>query len=348
MKALFMYLQNLYARIKDIAWPPAASRENTEVLEDGSVSITSADEFASLILSAHQRDFTVCYLSLLSQEKCRERTNVQKHRQTASHCRQSRTNGKSERPDQYCNMPDVVPVEMNAESHFDGDPKCQSPHCHDISPGRRKSSVCDTIGREDLNISPITQASCTDSPQAMMSNASGSPITPENTVKDDVAKFRAFSTPTYDLEDTESPVCTPYGKTAVFQEYRQTRGHNSVRFVNTITENVDGSFIGEILNPVADMNTEKHAFKEKQHKLQESRHTLENDKELTAKHYAECTVSQTTDEGESKTRCKYCWLTRHISCDECPVNLSHVVKLAREVAEKGIVYVEKGKGNIHV
>ncbi|XP_059143355.1 uncharacterized protein C5orf34 homolog [Physella acuta] len=58
----------LYAKIDRIAWPKAAEAK-IEVLPDGSRRITSVDEYASLIVSPHGQDFTVCYLSQISADK---------------------------------------------------------------------------------------------------------------------------------------------------------------------------------------------------------------------------------------------------------------------------------------
>ncbi|XP_053404672.1 uncharacterized protein C5orf34 homolog [Mercenaria mercenaria] len=357
---------SLYARIKEIAWPKVATGENTEILEDGSVCITSEDEFASLILSPHRRDFTVCYLSLLSKEKCRERTNIRRKDQTGKH---SKKDSQKEGVNRYAqkfdsNMPDVVPRE--AQRRVDGNSagNCYISENLDLSPGKENSER-GNVGQDDLNISPITQASCADSPQAL-SNASGSPITPQNTVKDDGAKFRPFSTPTEGLEDNESPVCTPYGKTAVFNDYLQNKGQECVRFAQV--ENVDGSFIGENCKPAKEVNSEIQRSENNQKDMkplvqmeQRGQKSVETDYRnrerdvfgfqntcglqditITSQGSVKSASSRSSGESESQTRCKYCWLTQHISCDECPMNWSQVVKMARDVAEKGAKSFKKG------
>ncbi|XP_005100231.2 uncharacterized protein C5orf34 homolog [Aplysia californica] len=62
-------LISLYATVKEIAWVKLADKTNVDILEDGSRKITSLDEYASLIVSPHCQDFTVCYLSLVSPEE---------------------------------------------------------------------------------------------------------------------------------------------------------------------------------------------------------------------------------------------------------------------------------------
>lgn len=63
--ALFLF-QSLYAKIDKIAWPKTPKDANIEVFVDGSRRAVSSDEYASLVLSPHGQDFTVCYLSHIS------------------------------------------------------------------------------------------------------------------------------------------------------------------------------------------------------------------------------------------------------------------------------------------
>lgn len=59
----------LYAKIDNIAWPQKPAEAQIDVLLDGSRSITSLDEYATLVVSPHRQDFTVCFLSRISQDK---------------------------------------------------------------------------------------------------------------------------------------------------------------------------------------------------------------------------------------------------------------------------------------
>ncbi|BFZ00322.1 hypothetical protein BsWGS_03360 [Bradybaena similaris] len=59
----------LYAKIDNIAWPQKPGEAQIDVLLDGSRSITSLDEYATLVVSPHSQDFTVCFLSRISQDK---------------------------------------------------------------------------------------------------------------------------------------------------------------------------------------------------------------------------------------------------------------------------------------
>ncbi|XP_033760537.1 uncharacterized protein C5orf34 homolog [Pecten maximus] len=62
-------LVSLYADIRDVAWPQTLEKATYEYLPDGSVRLISEDEHASMVLSTHKQDFTVCYLSKVSQDK---------------------------------------------------------------------------------------------------------------------------------------------------------------------------------------------------------------------------------------------------------------------------------------
>lgn len=57
----------LYSVIKNIKWAKSleTARPKLEYFEDGSIRFTSEDDYASLQLSPHHRDFSVCYLSLV-------------------------------------------------------------------------------------------------------------------------------------------------------------------------------------------------------------------------------------------------------------------------------------------
>ena len=290
----------------------------------------------------------MCYLSLLSQEKCRDRTRLRKRDRTGSctsKVNQKEGIGKYE-SEHSGNMPDVVP---KINQRFDADSKSPDDDICVNSDG----------GCDDLNISPITQASCADSPRAM-SNASGSPVTPQNLVKDDEAKFRPFSTPTEGLEDDESPTCTPYGHTAVFNDYLKSKGHNSVKFRQK--ENVEGSFIEENFKNSQEVKTDgmrrnqrdiKYSNDAEENQLQYLRLSNrdgdnvsheDNNNTIISQGSVKSTSSWSSSESEAQKRCKYFWLTRHISCDECPMYWSHVVKMVQHVAENGASNLPKVNG----
>ena len=287
----------------------------------------------------------MCYLSLLSQEK-------EKHRHKDNRVKKQTQTSLSGKHNQN-----------QSDFHNQSNHSSQSEKSHD-SPRSNET-------KDDLNISPITQASCNDSPRAM-SNASGSPITPLDVVKDNEAKFRPFSTPTQELE--EEPVCTPFGKTAVFRDYGLTSKGDKVRFENDSFEQCQDKGSSQEndtltqLTQANDCRKTKHGTTKDSWKY-DSKINLsnydsqkfdvrpvgeKNRAELNIPNYQtqtdnrteKCNISGHTDtnsslesrtsqDGKQSPRCNYCWVTRHMSCDECPITWSHVVKMARNVAENG-------------
>ena len=55
--------QRMYADIEEVAWPSTLQDAQIETLPCGSLRILSQDEYASLTLPLHKRDFTVEYLA---------------------------------------------------------------------------------------------------------------------------------------------------------------------------------------------------------------------------------------------------------------------------------------------
>ena len=294
----------------------------------------------------------MCYLSLLSQEKVKSRHKNNKVRKPAT----TSLSGKS--------------------NHYQSDSYNQSNHSSQSE--KSHDSLRSNETKDDLNISPITQASCNDSPRAL-SNASGSPITPLDIVKDNEAKFRPFSTPTQELED-EEPVCTPFGKTAVFRDYGQKSKGDKVRFENDSSEKskdngsskshdtlTQGSDCRKPHNKTAkgskssdpttknsnsgsqmfDSRTSGDGYKAELNVMNYQRHANNRSSESCNRSGQgdtnSSTESCTSQEGKPSPRCNYCWVTRHMSCDECPLTWSHVVKMARNVAENGCPVDKMGK-----
>ena len=288
----------------------------------------------------------MCYLSLLSQEKVKSRHKNNKVKKPAT----TSLSGKSNH--------------YQSDSYNQSNHSSQSEQSHD-SPRSNET-------KDDLNISPITQASCNDSPRAL-SNASGSPITPLDIVKDNEAKFRPFSTPTQELED-EEPVCTPFGKTAVFRDYGQKSKGDKVRFEkdssekskdngsskshDTLTQasdcqkhkrqTADSKTISSSSNSQKfDLRSGGDGYKAEQNVGNNQIHANNRSSESCNRsgqgETNSSTESCTSQEGKPSPRCNYCWVTRHMSCDECPLTWSHVVKMARNVAENGCPVDKMGK-----
>ncbi|KAK3603768.1 hypothetical protein CHS0354_023387 [Potamilus streckersoni] len=349
----------LYAKITETAWAKSLEDSNIEKLPDGSVRVTSEDNYASLILSPHKQDFTVCFLSLLSPEKNIDRSRLTSHKKRTK---------------------DLV----NSDSR-------QVSTSGDSSEDKGKLVLL----REDLNISPITQASSTNSPSGL-SQASGSPVTPQINMPESNNRYMLFSTPTRGLEacelpvDLEEPVCTPYGKTAVFRDYRQERHGDRISGADLDEEacvSVSGyESKGEKKQTVMDQGqgdnqSDVGGIVEMQYNLvdrdhwQEENNIIGRENHQGSKEYKHCDgkemenslqksvqhssrettltgilrtsdVSRSTgsDTSQETTQKLYCWVTKHISCDECPLAWSHVVRLALEAKDQPD-QLAKGKAN---
>ncbi|KAL4220206.1 hypothetical protein ACF0H5_020614 [Mactra antiquata] len=325
---------SLYARIKEIAWPKTCTPQNCVKQEDGSISITSVDEFGSLILSPHCRDFTVCYLSLLSE-----------YNKTSNKKDRGMMNDKRCESHQDCSCKTVNKKSNSAKSdikHESGSNRSDNDGQESIYKfhGRSGSSYITKHSKEkvDLNISPITQASFVDSPRAL-SNDSHSPASSEEGVIDRDAVYRHFSTPTEGL-DEESP-------SVILQECAiKGRDNNVQRYFQNA--NNDGSFIGNVFKPISNpqcgqtdnnYDDEKCAINKNDvnvlHVACESSQSGRQDSMLLHRKCAHGDLTSKCDKG-GKTRYKYTWLTRHISCDECPINFNTIVKMANNVAKNGI------------
>ncbi|KAK3703275.1 hypothetical protein RRG08_059538 [Elysia crispata] len=67
---------SLYAFIGSVTWSANPAEADVEILQDGSRKINSLDDYASLIISPHGHDFTVCYLSKLSTDSSKPKPKV--------------------------------------------------------------------------------------------------------------------------------------------------------------------------------------------------------------------------------------------------------------------------------
>ncbi|WAR28091.1 CE034-like protein [Mya arenaria] len=184
-----------------------------------------------------------------------------------------------------------------------------------------------------LNLSPITQASCVDSPGGI-SNASGSPFSIHTSGENCNAKFRPFSTPTEGLDAKENG---SYNNNAEGSFLGETYGKKPVDFTQDIQSQ------HHYFKPIAVCKSEMKAS----HDCGDVGRACLEQEETTLATKCEDEIcggisSCSSQEGDSQTQVRYTWLTRHMSCDECHSSFGHVVKLAKEAAETGIVVDMKG------
>ncbi|XP_052783044.1 uncharacterized protein LOC128219272 [Mya arenaria] len=315
---------SLYAKVNEIAWPKEHSTENIDVGDDGSVCVTSNDEFGSVVLSPHRTDFTVCYLSALSRERIKEKNqnhrkaNSRQHFKKDGHHKNEQMHGESSARDTSERGDNRIHIfeKMREDSK---------------TPEYTKIAENDTsVG---LNLSPITQASCVDSPGGI-SNASGSPFSIHTSGENCNAKFRPFSTPTEGLDAKENG---SYNNNAEGSFLGETYGKKPVDFTQDIQSQ------HHYFKPIAVCKSEMKAS----HDCGDVGRACLEQEETTLATKCEDEIcggisSCSSQEGDSQTQVRYTWLTRHMSCDECHSSFGHVVKLAKEAAETGIVVDMKG------
>ncbi|XP_052271990.1 uncharacterized protein C5orf34 homolog [Dreissena polymorpha] len=327
------HIVDLYANIREIAWPKEVTEECTEVCQDGSVAITSKDEFASLVLSPHRQDFTICYLSHLSDDKKKVGKGIGARKKV-----DELNTGKINELEGHTHVKNCVVKAEKTEiegRYIDINPKHRS-----LTPDIVKQNI--QIG-EGLNLSPITQASCADSPQSL-SAGSGSPFTLHNASTDDNAKFRPFSTPTEGLEQRASGdyyegsfLCEQFG-TKPLKAGIKTSHENKIE--NRSTES---AALPQKHDPISVPCWVEDQRKHRGMSLQDNvcfEWALMTGLKETG---AETGLNQKTVDCSSKTRHRYTWLTRHVSCDECPAYFRNTVKMAKDLAEKGVQKVLSDK-----
>lgn len=277
----------LYAKITNVAWPKGTEHSNFEYMMDGGVRLISEDEYASIVLSPHKQDFTVCYLCGVSPDSPRQKLHTIKQQQTksASTCIDGLKKYGQE-PDKYHNSAEV----MKYTTHSD-----KGMIQNTGSPDR-----ADML-RNNLNLSPISLAS------TQMSRDS-SPINESNT------DINRYSTPT-----------------------------NIVQKRTEVLESLDGSFLqfapkGEIGNIKTEVVSNMSGDAKEDNLSTKSKHS---NQPINGRHVHWTSVdsggSDTSQagsiDGQSSSQILYTWISRHYSCEECPVSWNHVLNLARAVID---------------
>ena len=168
---------------------PGSGAGGVEVSQDGSVTVTARNNTASLVLSPHRSDFTVCYLSPLSCEKQRS-------------CTTKRCFGdpriKTRGAGRLVNIQNKHKKENVSHSvKQDGVANSQRTTCVTPDNITHPAYDADKVNNE-LDLSPISAASGASSP-GNHSADSGSPLSLHGAAQHG-ATFPPFSTPTGALE----------------------------------------------------------------------------------------------------------------------------------------------------
>ena len=177
---------------------------------DGGVRLISEDEYASIMLSPHRQDFTVCHLCGISSDKPRRRSHIM----SKSGCLKKSAETK---PENVMVMAKEVPKILTAENLATKDDQVYIKEVEKT--------------RDELNISPISFAS------TQMSRESS----PNNDSKSDVKRY---STPTNAFQDKITQKCkvdseSLDGSFLQFAGNSSSQNHNSVE--STLIENKDNN-----------------------------------------------------------------------------------------------------------
>ncbi|XP_071085193.1 uncharacterized protein C5orf34 homolog [Haliotis cracherodii] len=325
----------LYTDVQEVAWPKTADRSRAEHLPDGSVRIFSCDEFASLSLSEHRRDFTVCYLSKVSQEPVKNK-NVSASRRSAS---------------------------CNSSQNKSGDDSQK------LLSGSNQTSGCQTGDGSDGNagnMGPLDGGQTTETrsnsiPKKGQSVIEGKSV---NEAKDKKTRVNPahtrISTPT-NFADEGDPgggdeaVMTPFGRTSMFRRYGagSTETSPATHDISSISKI---SSEGLCTTIDVDVTVGHHELSLEQrsaspvlpgqnhgHNVGQLSNSVGNS---TGDHSMSRNIANSSEEREKSVssanssadppacRQLYTWVTRHISCNECPTRWRHPLKLAEERASE--------------
>ena len=343
----FSLLQPLYANIQAAAWPKSVDDCEIDYLPDGSVRLLSADEYASLVLSPHRQDFTVCYLSQISTEPKKPKRNQHRKPDTKTNSR----NKASESLD--------TTLKNNPGAHhpslgngIQGNTSSQQISRVDQAQSFERDSLemdesLSKQTRSELNFSPISFASSMRSPHT----------SPEN--QRESSSFHRYSTPTNHgpADENKQDEIEIGGKKSAFKHYRQMQrqgsdgsfmeviesqktSKSSNKSVDQQSRQSDNKCSHKGLPEFSCKGTTEHVQKHKTVEKQMTKHSISDAGTpplSPARGSAGSSFNSKHDQDsmeETSTRCLYTWVTRHFSCDECPVSWRHPLNMARSMIDQ--------------
>ncbi|XP_041359472.1 uncharacterized protein C5orf34 homolog isoform X2 [Gigantopelta aegis] len=374
---------SLYADIVQAAWPRDAEKASIEHLPDGGVRIFSLNEYASLVLSPHKQEFTVCYLSKLGQESpriskhstsrlstsCCSNSSAENNSCTSqekhSHDKTVETNNRVT-PEKHSNnqtqastrhmVPENTSIENNSPVISGKLSHTNSMECN----GHTRPEVCSDVNRsftddEKLRASPSNgrvDTVCTACRVSTPTDELDVGVAPH----DKAAGFRCRDLdqiPVHDLSSisrtSSEGLCTTVdidttldAPSSSMQNPDHTCGGSGVdKKPGSPRENVstgnDGlqnksgkrnrvSF-GDLSAGSVEDNTIQRSPPD-----HSSTETIETNCSLRSRGH---NSGSEVDGGDgSKCRHSYCWVTRHFSCNQCPLSWKHPLMLATEAASK--------------
>ncbi|XP_067669599.1 uncharacterized protein C5orf34 homolog [Haliotis asinina] len=327
----------LYTDIKEVAWPKTGDKSRAEHLPDGSTRIFSIDEFASLSLSQHKRDFTVCYLSKISQDPVKNKSASSSRRSVSCNSSQNKSSDDSQ---------ELISAGSNQTlSKTSGCLKGDESECSGVG----KMAPLDT-GQSG----PTTEMS---NESDLKTVESVDVATDKEKIKQDRVDpaYTRISTPTNFADEGDpgggNKAVMPFGRTSMFRRYGagSTETSPATHDISSISKI---SSEGLCTTIDVDVTVGHHALSLEQRSAspvlqgQNSGHNagqLSNSAgNSTGDHSMNRNISNSSEEREKsvmsanssaeRPACRqlYTWVTRHISCNECPNHWRHPLKLAEE------------------
>ncbi|KAJ8309765.1 hypothetical protein KUTeg_011630 [Tegillarca granosa] len=297
---------SLYAKIDEVAWTKNIEEAQYEFLPDGSVRLVSEDEFASLVLSPHRSDFTVCFLCRVSSEYRKQNNKCRKQ------IRKSKGDNQKFRPlrqkDGLQHGIDIIENKFEREHNIEGRSDPSSPESHELHRHLQ----------DELSISPISLASS-------QRSENSSPL--DDRVQQ--ADFHRYSTPTFGEQRPKGQI----GKQ-----------------VMTNDDDLDGSYLGlERQNLSSEKKSNSHEKSSSNSTIKSGQNSKENtfmniSQQSSAHSCSDESGNFPSESGEeSSSRCLYSWITKHFSCDECPVAWSHPVNMAKTLLDDKAKFENKAR-----
>lgn len=337
----FVFLQPLYANIKEAAWPKSLEDCEIDYLPDGSVRLLSADEYASIVLSPHKQDFTVCYLSQISSEPPKPKRN-----------RHQKTNHKtksSNKPSE-CRKETLEATLRSSSFHKDDELNIHSSSHRGSHPGQGFEEggldADESLSKpacSELNISPISMASSLRSPHT----------SPES--QQECNKFHRYSTPTNRSPDGNADDGIEIGgKKSALKHYRHSQNQGSdgsflevieSQKTSTTSVNQQNTKSGINANDSLKGSSGQVVHSDSSNRISTSTQQLNKSPQRDvlpgtplsspSRDSAHSSFNSQQSEQDSvegaSPRCLYTWVTRHFSCDECPVAWRHPLNMARSM-----------------
>lgn len=291
-------MQQLYSNIVEAAWP--SGTDEAEVLQDGSIRLTSQDEFASLVLSPHGRDFTVCYLSKTSTSPPSSQLAIPKRQHSSPvetrvrHVSGGSNSGVSDKSDGSFKLPG--------------------------KPSKRKGSA--RRKHKGSQFGSLTVEPSATSAFVAIVPAQRQHRRQSSNPKNSDGESSTHSVQSYDslTSSMEDELCSSYHELNIQAVPSKSR-QNSIPATSSVSKSRPRGHHGN------QSNFHPHV----------SPSVSPISKDLSPLHTGNpwCSIDgAASGENQSKCRQYYCWVTQHVSCSDSPPYWAHPARLVQEKWQK--------------